>query len=327
MISRIVVLGAGSFGSALSLLLSKNFQQVILWGHDPVELALIEKTGGNQKYLPNIPFPSNIRVEVDISKAIQDAEYVVVAVPSFAFRATMKKMLTQKKPLIIATKGLDPTTHDLLHQVIQQEMGEVDFAILAGPSFAQEVALGKPSAVVAASFNKKFAKQVQDFFHSETFRVYTHDDVIGVEICGVVKNVLAIGAGLSDGMQLGANARAALLTRGVAEMQRLVKALGGDERTLLGLAGIGDLMLTAMSDLSRNRRFGLAIGQGISIQQAMSDIGQVIEGLDNVKQVCALAKDVGVDMPIASELYKVLFENLNPRIALQNLLMRDAKAE
>ncbi len=325
--SRIAVLGAGSFGSALSLLLAKNFKQVVLWGHDPLELAIIAKTGINQKYLPDLQFPDNIRVESNIVKAVEDCKAIVIAVPSFAFRSTLQKISNKKKQLIIATKGLDPKTHDLLHQVIQQEMGEIDFAILAGPSFAKEVAAGKPSAVVAASFNQVFAKQVQDFFHGETFRVYTHDDVIGVEACGVVKNVLAIGAGLSDGMQLGANARAALLTRGVAEMQRLVTALGGDERTLLGLAGIGDLMLTAMSDLSRNRRFGLALGQGVSTQQAINDIGQVIEGLDNVKQVCALAKELGVEMPIANELHKVLFENLDPRRALQNLLMRDARAE
>ena len=298
--SRIAVLGAGSFGSALSLLLAKNFKQVVLWGHDPLELAIIAKTGINQKYLPDLQFPDNIRVESNIVKAVEDCKAIVIAVPSFAFRSTLQKISNKKKQLIIATKGLDPKTHDLLHQVIQQEMGEIDFAILAGPSFAKEVAAGKPSAVVAASFNQVFAKQVQDFFHGETFRVYTHDDVIGVEACGVVKNVLAIGAGLSDGMQLGANARAALLTRGVAEMQRLVTALGGDERTLLGLAGIGDLMLTAMSDLSRNRRFGLALGQGVSTQQAINDIGQVIEGLDNVKQVCALAKELGVEMPIAN---------------------------
>lgn len=325
--SRIAVLGAGSFGSALALLLAKNVEQVVLWGHDEAELAKITETGCNQKYLPNIYFPANIQLETNIMKAIQTSEAVLIAVPSFAFRSTLQKIAAHKKPLIIATKGLDPKTHDLLHEVIQQEMGEIDFAILAGPSFAKEVAAGKPSAVVAASFNKKFARQVQEVFHSETFRVYTHDDVIGVEVCGVVKNVLAIGAGLSDGMQLGANARAALLTRGIAEMQRLVTALGGDERTLLGLAGVGDLMLTAMSDLSRNRRFGLALGQGSTVKQAISDIGQVVEGFDNVKQVCALAKDHNVEMPIANELYKVLFENLDPRIALQNLLMRDAKAE
>lgn len=326
MISRIAVLGAGSFGSALSLLLAKNFKEVILWGHDPAELTRIEKTRLNQKYLRDFELPINIVIEADIVKAVSQVDYVLISVPSFAFRETLKKIPRSKK-IIVATKGLDSNTHDLLHQVIQQELGDIDFAVLAGPSFAKEVAAGKPSAVVVASFNEKFAKQVQDFFHSESFRVYTHDDVIGVEVCGVVKNVLAIGAGLSDGMQLGANARAALLTRGVAEMQRLVKALGGDEHTLLGLAGIGDLMLTAMSDLSRNRRFGLAIGQGVSTQQAINDIGQVIEGLDNVKQVCALAKDHHVEMPIANELYKVLFENLDPRIALQNLLLRDAKAE
>lgn len=324
---RIAVLGAGSFGSALALLLAKNFQQVILWSYNSAELAEISKTRRNQRYLPEISFPENLICESDIHKAVSSAEYVLIAVPSFAFRSTLQKMAQQKKPLIVATKGLDSKTHDLLHEVIQQELGELDFAILAGPSFAKEVAAGKPAAVVAASFNQAFAKQVQNFFHSESFRVYTHDDVIGVEVCGVVKNVLAIGAGLSDGMQLGANARAALLTRGIAEMQRLVTALGGDERTLLGLAGIGDLMLTAMGDLSRNRRFGLALGQGITVKQAISDIGQVVEGFDNVKQVCALAKDHNVEMPIANELYKVLFENLDPRIALQNLLTRDARAE
>lgn len=324
--SCIAVLGAGSFGSALSLILAKNFERVILWSYNSKELAEISLTRQNKRYLPDVIFPENVICETDINQAVLLAEYILIAVPSFALRETLQK-ISEPRKLIIATKGLDPKTQDLPHQIIEQQFAGLDFAILSGPSFAKELATGKPTAVVAASFNKIFAKKVQDFFHSENFRVYTHDDVIGVEVCGVVKNVLAIAAGLSDGMQLGANARAALLTRGIAEMQRLVKALGGDERTVLGLAGVGDLMLTAMSDLSRNRRFGLALGQGSTVKQAISDIGQVVEGFDNVKQVCALAKDHHVEMPIVMELHKVLFENLNPRIALQNLLMRDAKAE
>lgn len=321
------VLGAGSWGSALSLLLAKNVQHVILWGNDPEHLAQINQDRENKRYLPGISFPNNISAEANLTAATTAADYIVVAVPSFAFRETLQKIKSSSCKLIIATKGLDPKTHELLHQVIQQELGDLDFAILSGPTFAKEVAEGKPSAAVLASFNSAFAKQCQKLFHTDSFRMYSHQDVIGVEVCGVVKNVLAVGAGICDGMQLGANARAALLTRGVAEMARLTRALGGDTQTLLGLSGIGDLMLTAMSDLSRNRRFGLAIGRGVSTEQALGQIGQVVEGLDNVKQVCMLASDVNVEMPIANELYNVLFKNLDPNIALKNLFMRDPKAE
>ncbi len=327
MAQSICVLGAGSWGSALTLLLASNHHNVTLWGYDAEKIALLRQSRRNTNYLPDITFPANVTFAADLRDAVKNAELTVIAVPSFAFRQTVQPLAQLKPNLVVATKGLDGQTHQLLHQVIQQELGEVSFAFLSGPTFAKEVAQKKPSAAVIASFDAHFAKHCQTLFHTDYFRAYSHHDVIGVEICGVVKNVLAIGSGISDGMQLGANACAALLTRGVAEMRRLVTACGGEEQTLLGLAGIGDLVLTATGNLSRNRRFGLAVGRGLRADHALREVGQVVEGLDNVKQVCALAKELTIEMPIATEINKILFENLNPRDALENLLMRDPTAE
>lgn len=329
MVWQIAVLGAGSWGSALSLLLARNQHQVVLWGHDPDHLNEIRKAGANDRHLPGIPFPDNIVVEADLEKAVSTADLIVMAVPSFAFRQVLQalKAYPFPKKIVCATKGLDAKTHELLHSVAKAELGEIDFAVLSGPTFAKEVAQGKPSAAVIASEELDFSALCRRLFHDDYFRIYLQSDVIGVEVCGVVKNVLAIASGLCDGMDLGANARAALLTRGLAEMRRLILALGGSEQTLLSLAGVGDLILTAMGDLSRNRSFGLAIGKGKTPAQAVQAVGQVVEGLDNVKQVAALAKTMAVDMPIVNQMYHILYQNLDPYEALAQLLMRDPKEE
>jgi len=326
---RIAVLGAGSWGSALSLLLARNQHHVVLWGHDAEHLNEIKRDSANNRYLPGIPFPDNVVTETDLENTLSKADIVLMAVPSAAFRSVLEKVNQHAFPkkIICATKGIDPKTHELLHDVAKECLGKIDFAVVSGPTFAKEVAEGKPSAAVISSENTAFAEFCQPLFHAESFRIYLQPDVIGVEICGVVKNVLAIASGISDGMALGANARAALLTRGLAEMRRLILALGGSEKTLLSLAGVGDLMLTAMGDLSRNRRFGLAIGKGKTPAQAIQEIGQVVEGVDNVKQVAALAREVDADMPITQQIYRILYKNVDPHESMQQLLTRDPQQE
>jgi glycerol-3-phosphate dehydrogenase (NAD(P)+) len=327
----ITVLGAGSWGTALALYLARLDHTVRLWTHDAAHAQSMKTARLNTKYLTQHAFPDSLQVTSDLSAAIADNYDILIAVPSAAFRAT----LTALKPLINATtrifwatKGLDLDTGELLHDIAKEVLGaEHPFAVLSGPSFATEVAEGLPTAVVIASTNLKFAEDLMCCFNSQLFRVYLSTDITGVEIGGAVKNVLAIAAGITDGMQLGANARSALITRGLAEMIRLGTALGGKQETFIGLAGIGDLVLTCTDNLSRNRRFGLALGNGKTIAEAEKEIGQVIEGKRNAELVLLLAKKVGVEMPITETVWKVLQEKITISAALQNLMSRASKGK
>ncbi|QLH41302.1 MAG: NAD(P)-dependent glycerol-3-phosphate dehydrogenase [Coxiellaceae bacterium] len=327
----ITVIGAGSWGTALALLLAHNGETVNLWHHRPEQIQAMAQQRCNARYLPDIPLPDNLNLQIDIGQALANAGTILLVVPSHAFARMVDLCVPWLRPntkVVWGTKGLEPETGRLLHEVVAEKLGaDTAMAVLSGPSFAREVALGMPTAVTIAANQVGFAAELQQQFHASYFRVYTSDDLLGVQVCGVVKNVLAIAVGASDGLGLGANARAALITRGLTEMARLGTALGGKRETFMGLAGLGDLVLTATDNQSRNRRFGVALGEGkdlFSLQQGMMN---VTEGVSNVATVYRLAASLGVDMPIVEQVYKVLHQNLTPAAAMKALLMRDPKTE
>jgi len=327
-----LIIGAGSWGSATALHLARLNHDVTVWGRDAAQMENMEKKRENKKYLPGIILPKNIVfISGDIEKAMGHAENIILAVPSHVFREMLYKIkpyFSHDKTLIWITKGLDPETHELLHQVVQEILGDtVKLAILSGPSFAKEVANDLPTAVTLASNDKKLAEKLVHLFHSPHFRVYASADIKGVEIGGAVKNVLAIAVGIAQGLGCGANAQAALITRGLAEMMRLGRALGGNSETFMGLSGMGDLVLTCTNDQSRNRRFGIAIGMGISQEKALENIGQVVEGIQTTNEIYNLAKKYNIDMPITEHIYKVLYQHISPAKALDDLLAREPKDE
>lgn len=325
-VSPIAVIGAGSWGTALALLLAHNGQQVRLWGrNDNHHLEEMLRDGENRRFLPGYLFPSNLTVTLDLKSAVESVNDILIAVPSHAFQIVLKNLqslLDKKSRIVWATKGLSQDGQ-LLSQVAQQILGpDVPIAILSGPSFANEVAQQLPTALCLAGHDHHFIADLQQRFQCPHFRIYPINDLIGVQIGGVVKNILAIATGISDGMQLGANARAALLTRGLKEMRDLCMAMGGNDQTIFGLAGVGDLILTCTDNQSRNRRFGLAIGEGKSIQAARDSINQEVEGYSNTAQVYKLVECYQLECPIIRETYRVLFEHEPPAQALQNLLNR-----
>jgi len=330
--SSFIVLGAGSWGSALALYLSRQNHQVVLWGHDPKEIAVCAKTHVNEHYLPGFTFPQHVSFTNVLKEAFSGATkdtLVLLAVPSHAFGEVIQNIAPFLPPdcgLVWATKGLSEEGK-LLHEICFKHCGQRSMAVLSGPSFAKEVAAGLPTAVTIATADAQFGLILQKAFHSEQFRVYLSEDIQGVELGGAVKNVLAIAVGMSDGLGYGANARAALITRGLAELCRLGDALGAKHSTLIGLAGIGDIVLTCTDNQSRNRRFGLALGQGISQTQAQTSIGQVVEGKTNANQVMMLAHRYNIEMPICQQVFDVLFGSLSPQQAVTNLLSRSPKSE
>jgi glycerol-3-phosphate dehydrogenase (NAD(P)+) len=329
--SVICVLGAGSWGTALAMLLARNGHRVRLWDRDAGHIAALREQRENRRYLPGIGLPEGIDPVADLDTALHGSEYILVVVPSSGFRDVVRNArshLGATFNLIWASKGLEPGTGKFLHQIVDEELpGHPDIAAVSGPSFATEVARGLPTAVTVASKNDGYARRVAALFHSPRFRAYTCDDVVGVELGGSIKNVLAIAAGISDGLGYGANARAALITRGLAEIMRLGSRLGGQRETFMGLAGVGDLVLTCTDDQSRNRRLGLALGRGVDLQQAVTDIGQAVEGLHTAAELDALAAQHGVEMPITHEVKRVLFDGEPAASAVDNLLARDAKPE
>lgn len=332
MSQKIALLGAGSWGTALAILATRNGCQVLLWGHNEEHIAVLAKERKNQRYLPDLAFPEQIAVTSDLKQAAEFSDLILVSVPSHAFKSTLidLKPHVSSKDLKIAwaTKGFNPEDGSLLHQVVADVFSpKIPAAILSGPTFAREVAANLPTAITIASKQAEFANQLADIVHSDRFRAYTSSDIIGVEVGGAVKNVLAIAAGIADGLGFGANTRAALITRGLSEIMRFGIKLGGRQETFIGLAGLGDLVLTCTDNQSRNRRFGLALGQGRSRSSIVSEIGQEIEGISAAKVTLSLATRHGIDMPITGQTYKVLYENLNPLSAVQNLLARDQKPE
>lgn len=328
--SPIAVLGAGSWGTALAILLARNGQTIRLWGRGDYVQKMVTSRH-NTRYLPDAYLPPQVQVFTDFRAALDGVQDVLITVPSHAFRLIVKE-LHQNFPENIriawATKGIDPDTNQLLsHVVFELYQREIPIGVLAGPSFAKEVAMGLPTAVTLASNDPSFAQAIISKFHGPTFRVYTQSDLIGVQICGAVKNGLAVATGISDGLGLGANARAALITRGLAEMARLGTAMGGQHETFMGLAGLGDLVLTCTDNQSRNRRFGIGIGKGLPMDSVEQNIGQVVEGRQNSLMVLALAKKYHIEMPIIEHVCQVLQGVITPTEAVEKLLAREQKQE
>ncbi|ABO92042.1 glycerol-3-phosphate dehydrogenase [Aeromonas salmonicida subsp. salmonicida] len=328
----ISVLGAGSYGSALAISLARNGHPTLLWGHDPAHVAELEHDRCNKAFLPDVPFPADLQLTADLQRAVQAAPVLLLVVPSHVFG----QVLSQVKPFLRpdtriawATKGLEPDSGRLLQDVARDVLGEtIPLAVISGPTFAKELAAGLPTAISVASTHDDFADELSHLLHcGRSFRVYTNPDFVGLQLGGAVKNVIAIGAGLSDGLGFGANARTALITRGLVEMQRLGAALGADAKTFMGMAGLGDLVLTCTDNQSRNRRFGLALGAGKAVETAMAEIGQVVEGYRNTKEVHLLAARCGVEMPICEQIFQVLYQGKNPKEAAIALLSRDKRDE
>jgi glycerol-3-phosphate dehydrogenase (NAD(P)+) len=324
------VLGTGSWGTALAILLARNGFAIRLWGHDPEFVADLERDRCNKVFLPDVPFPSGIHPVADLQAAIEGAADVILVVPSHAFREVLTKtvpFLSAGTGVCWATKGLETGSGKLLHQVAREVTQHTEIAVLSGPTFAREVAAGLPTAATVAAGMMEIAQRFASYFHGETFRVYTCNDMAGLELGGSTKNVLAIAAGISDGLGFGCNARAALITRGLAEMIRLGTSLGAHRETFDGLAGVGDLVLTCTDNQSRNRRFGLALGAGKTREQAEEEISQVIEGIDTAGEIYHLSQKHGIEMPITEQVYRVIYENQSPREAGHALLAREQKAE
>lgn len=330
--AAITVLGAGSYGTALAIGLARNGHQTLLWGRNQDDIAAMAHDRVNQRYLPDIPLPPTLRVTADLAEAVTASQTILVVVPSHAFADTLRAI----KPLLLpharvawATKGLEPETGRLLQDVAREILGEqVALAVLSGPTFAKELAKGLPTAISLSSTDAEFINVLSDLLHcGRTFRVYTNPDFVGVQLGGAVKNVIAIGAGMADGIGFGANARTALITRGLTEMCRLGCALGAKKETFMGMAGLGDLVLTCTDNQSRNRRFGLLLGQGKSVDDAMQSIGQVVEGYRNAKEVFNLATRVGVEMPITEQIFQVLYQGKDPKTAAIDLLSREKRDE
>jgi glycerol-3-phosphate dehydrogenase (NAD(P)+) len=327
----IAVLGAGSFGTALAILLAKNGNKTRLWARNTEQIQSMRESGFNQVYLPKVPLPDNLELFDNFEKAIHGVRDILIVTPSHAFQQTLsqiKHFKTQDVRLVWACKGLEPETGAFLHDQVINTFGEnTPKGVLSGPTFAKELAMGSPTAITLAADNSQFTADMTKRLVNPTFRVYLSDDLAGVQFGGAIKNIIAIGAGVADGLGFGSNARTALITRGLAEMMRLGEPLGGKTETFTGMAGLGDLVLTCTDDQSRNRRFGLAIGGGASIDQAAKDIGQVVEGVRNTKEVFNLAQSKGIEMPICQAIYNILYNNQDPRIAAKELLTRDMKVE
>ncbi len=323
----IAVLGGGAWGTAIAINLAGR-HRVTLWARDATQAAAMRTVGANERYLPGFHFPAGLRVEADFGRATADCEYLILAMPVSGLRDTLHKLRTQETPLIWLCKGFERPGARLSHEVVAEELGAgARGAVLSGPSFAQEVAAGLPTALTLAAADGAFAAAAAQALHGPSLRVYSHDDVIGVEVGGAVKNVIAIAAGVCDGLGLGLNARAALITRGLAEMTRLGVALGGRAETFMGLAGVGDLLLTCTGDLSRNRRVGLALARGENAAQAQAGMGHVAEGVFTAGEVLRRAGERGIDMPIAAAVCRVLERPAEAAAVVRALLARDAKPE
>ncbi|WP_404401143.1 NAD(P)H-dependent glycerol-3-phosphate dehydrogenase [Idiomarina seosinensis] len=329
---KVAILGAGSYGTALAICFARKGIPTMLWGRDPGQVANMREQRQNSQYLPDCPFPESLQVTDDLADAVSDVVNLLVVVPSHAFSGLLKQI----KPLLLdnariawATKGLEPETGRLLYEVAKEALGDKHpLAVLSGPTFAKEMAQGLPTAISMSSTDDQFVEELSEMLHCErSFRVYTNDDFIGIQLGGAVKNVIAIGAGMADGIGFGANARTALITRGLAELTRLGLTLGARSETFTGMAGLGDLILTCTDNQSRNRRFGLALGQGKTVDSALESIGQAVEGYRNTREVVALAQRAGVEMPICEQLYAVLYEHKPPRQAAIDLLSRTRKTE
>jgi glycerol-3-phosphate dehydrogenase (NAD(P)+) len=323
----VTVIGAGAWGTALAMLLQHGGHKVTIWGHDAGHLDDMRKSGRNDRYLPGIELPREWRLETNLPAAIADAECIVVAVPSKAFREVTAALKHFSGILISVTKGIEHQSGLTMCGILAENAARASLAALSGPSLALEVARGIPTAIVAASADTEIANTVQKLFHRPAFRVYTSADIVGVELGGALKNVIAIAAGICDGLGFGDNSKASLVTRGIVEMRRLGLACGAHPETFAGLSGIGDLMVTCFSKLSRNRGFGERVGRGETPEAILASMTSVAEGYPTARSACALAQKLNLSTPIIDEVHAMLYEHKNVRQALQDLTARESKAE
>ncbi len=329
--SSFTVIGAGAWGTALALVLARGGHPVFLYTRESSHRDQMISLRENPNYLPGIIFPENLQISLNLEADIAKSDFVLIAVPSHAFSAVLKTVQQYLQPhhgVIWATKGLDPETGDFLDKVARRILShDHPLAVITGPSFAKEVAAGQPTAVVVAGTDPEFTKQMQEAFQEKVFRTYRCDDFVGAQIGGAVKNVMAIAVGIADGLGFGANTKAALMTRALAEMTRLGVALGAKPETLCGLSGLGDLILTCSDNQSRNRRFGVLVGQGKSIPEALETVQQVVEGYPNTETIFHLCPRLKIEMPIVTQMYRVLFEQVSPKEAVMQLLGRSVGSE
>lgn len=329
-VQPMAVIGAGSWGTALAIQLARAGHPVHLWGRDAAQMGAMERARCNARYLPDAPFPDALRVTPDLRHSLHGVGDVLIVVPSHAFRTTLEAvvpLLERDTRVAWATKGFEIESGLLPHQVASELLGARPGAVLSGPTFAKEVGAGLPTAMTVASHDAAFSTALASRLTGPSFRAYTQSDIMGVEVGGAVKNVIAIGSGIADGMGFGANTRVALITRGLAEMMRLGVELGAARETFMGLAGLGDLVLTCTDDQSRNRRLGLALGRGQTTAAAQAGIHQVVEGVPAARAVHAVAARLGVEMPISREVFRIVHENKPVREAVQELMGREMRAE
>lgn len=327
----IAVIGAGSWGTALAVQLGRAGQRATLWGREPDVIRTLTSERCNRQFLPDVLLPDAVQIDGDLKQVVAGNRDLLVCVPSHAFRQVLQQMqphLQSGARLVWATKGFELETGKLPHQVARETLGlEVPLAVVSGPTFAREVGMGLPTAMTVAATNADFADELAWRFSGSNFRTYTSTDIIGVEVGGAVKNVLAIATGMSDGLGFGANTRVALITRGLAELTRLGVALGAEAETFTGLSGMGDLVLTCTDDQSRNRRMGLGLAAGKSMQAIAEEIGQVVEGVKAAAAVRKAASDLSVEMPICEQVYQILYGGASPQQAVKALMQREVKAE
>ena len=328
--SRIAVFGAGSWGTALAIQLARNGIQVNLWGHEPSHIENLVSQGENHAYLPGVKLDSKIVPVSSVEDCLQDVQLVLIVIPSKAFRRFLKLLkpaLPADISIFWASKGFEIETGKLMHELVTEELPGHHYGVISGPTFASEVARGLPAAITCAGDDPATNNYFASLLHGNRFRCYTSSDVIGVEVGGALKNILAIAVGIADGLGFGANTRAALMTRGLVEVMRLGKQLGAREETLMGLAGLGDLILTCTDDQSRNRRFGLSIGKGVSVEAAELAVGQTVEGLRAAQAVYQMSRKLGLELPIMEQVYHVLYEGVTPLDAVKLLENRPQRNE
>ncbi|MEL6869679.1 MAG: NAD(P)H-dependent glycerol-3-phosphate dehydrogenase [Pseudomonadota bacterium] len=327
----VAVLGAGSWGTALAIQYARAGSQVRLWGRDTAQLEAMSAARCNERYLPEGPFPDGLSIASSMAEAVDGAVEVLVSVPSHALRdclTALRDVLQGAPGISWATKGLELSSGRLPHEVVAEVLGDTyRCAVLSGPTFAKELARGLPTALTVASSDKDFAAEIAARVSDEHFRAYTSDDVVGVEVGGAIKNVMAIGAGLSDGLGFGSNTRVAFITRGLSEMSRFGLARGARAETFMGLAGMGDLVLTCTDDQSRNRRMGLALARGLTVKEAEAEIQQVVEGVLAARAVYEAAQAANIEMPITEQIYRIIYDGMEPMQAVRALMNRAPGAE
>ena len=328
--AAVAILGAGSWGTALAMQVARNGHQVNLWGHLPEHIERLVRDGENSEFLPGIRFPDNIHPTASLEQAVDGVRYVLIVIPSKAYRQFLKQLkpcITPDTRVFWASKGFEIETGKFLHELVTEELDVTHYGVISGPTFATEVANNLPAAVTCAGVRPDSTLELAEILHGGHFRCYTSGDVIGVEVGGALKNVLAIAVGAVDGLKLGANTRAALITRGLSEIMRFGERMGAQRETLMGLSGLGDLILTCTDNQSRNRRFGLAVGQGKGVDEAIESIGQTVEGYRAARAVFDIARDQALSMPITEQVYRVLYENKPLVQAVQDLESRALKPE